>query len=258
MRLKLRIAYDGTPFEGWQSQPSGNTVQDILEAATEKIQGLRSTIHGSGRTDAGVHASGQVVSFSTGSAFPLERLCVALNSELPDDLAIRESACVESSFSARFPAIERTYVYALFARPARAPLLTRHAYHVWLPIDLQRVRMAAAALLGERDFRSFCGLLPEGGVTVREVRRLRVERREDLIRIEISATGFLHRMVRTIVGTLVDCGTGRRAPDEMPAVLAARDRRAAGHTAPPHGLYLAGVRYDGFDSYAEPPIFRWG
>lgn len=215
-------------------------------------------IASAGRTDAGVHASGQVVSFSTCSAFPLERLCVALNSELPHDLGIRESVCVDASFSARFSAIERTYVYAIFNWPQRAPLLTRHAYHVWLPIDLERVRTAAAALLGERDFRSFCGLLPEGGVTVRDVRRLRVERRENLIRIEISASGFLHRMVRTIVGTLVDCGTGRRAPDDMPAVLAARDRRLAGHTAPPQGLYLAGVRYDGYDSYAEPPIFRWG
>jgi tRNA pseudouridine38-40 synthase len=229
-----------------------------LEDVLARLLGEPVKVASAGRTDAGVHASGQVVSFSTGSAFPFERLSVALNSELPHDLAIRDSACVESSFSARFSAIERTYVYAIFARPARAPLLTRHAYHVWLPIDLQRVRTAAAALLGERDFRSFCGLLPEGGVTVRDVRRLSVERREDLIRIEISATGFLHRMVRTIVGTLVDCGTGRRAPDEMPAVLAARDRRAAGHTAPPHGLYLAGVRYDGFDSYGEPPIFRWG
>ncbi len=218
----------------------------------------RIKISAAGRTDAGVHACGQVVSFSTSRAFPFDRLCLALNSELPDDVGVRESATMNASFSARFSAKERTYVYAIFNRSQPDPLLSRHAYHVWLPIDLEPLHAAARELLGERDFRSFCGLLPEGGVTVRDVRRLAAQRRGNLIRIEITASGFLHRMVRTIVGTLVDCGTGRRTPSELPAILAARDRRAAGHTAPPNGLYLAGVRYDdGYDSYAEPPIFRW-
>ncbi len=216
-------------------------------------------ISAAGRTDAGVHASGQVVSFSTTRAFPFERLCLALNSELPGDVGIRECAVVAAPFSARFSAIERTYVYAIFNRSQPDPLLARHAYHVWLPIDLEPMHAAAGELLGERDFRSFCGLLPEGGITIRHVRRIGIEKRGELLRIEISAGGFLHRMVRTIVGTLVDCGTGRRTAGELPDILAARDRRTAGHTAPPNGLYLAGVRYeDGFDSYAEPPIFRWG
>jgi tRNA pseudouridine38-40 synthase len=216
-------------------------------------------VSAAGRTDAGVHACGQVVSFSTSRAFPFDRLCVALNSELPNEIGVREVAVMSSPFSARFSAIERTYVYAVFNRPQPAPLLARHAYHVWLPIDPEPLRAGAVELLGERDFRSFCGLLPESGVTIRDVRRLSVEKRGDLLRIEIAASGFLHRMVRTIVGTLIDCGTGRRRPEDLPAVLAARDRRAAGHTAPPNGLYLAGVRYDdGYDSYAEPAVFRWG
>jgi tRNA pseudouridine38-40 synthase len=209
-----------------------------------------------GRTDAGVHASGQVVSFSTAREFPFDRLSLALNSELPSDLAVREAAVVSDAFSARFSAVQRTYVYAVFNRPSPAPLLAHYAYHVWLPIDLQSAAAAAAQLVGEHDFRTFCGLLPENGVTIRDVRALKIERCGELVRVEITAGGFLHRMVRNIVGTLVDCGTGRRHPDELPAMLAARDRRAAGPTAPPNGLYLAGVRYqDGYDSYAEPPVF---
>ena len=116
------------------------------------------------------------------------------------------------------------------------------------------MREAAEFFLGERDFRSFCGMLPEGGVTVRTVRRIAVERAGDLIRVLLCADGFLHHMVRTIVGTLVECGWGKRAPNEIVTILEARDRTAAGHNAPPHGLYLAGVRYDDYDSFSEPPL----
>jgi tRNA pseudouridine38-40 synthase len=230
-----------------------------LEGALSRLLTEPIKIAAAGRTDAGAHASGQVVSFTTAARFPFERLSVALNSDLPKDVGVREAAVVDAPFSARFSALERTYVYAIFNRSAPAPLLARHAYHVWLPIDRARMAAAVPDLLGEHDFRSFCGLVPENGITVRTVRRLTIETRGELLRIEIAASGFLHRMVRTIVGTLVDCGTGRRGPSDVPAILAARDRRTAGHTAPPHGLYLAGVRYgDGYDSYAEPPIFRWG
>lgn len=215
-------------------------------------------IAGAGRTDSGVHACGQVVSFTTRRPFPFERLCIALNSELPKDIGVREVAIVPPPFSARFSALQRTYVYAIFNRREPSPLLARHAYHVWRPLDLEPMRAGARHLVGERDFRSFCGLLPEGGITIRTLRRIELERRGDLLRVEVAADGFLHRMVRTIVGTLVDCGAGLRDPNEIPAMLAARDRRTAGHTAAPHGLYLAGVTYEGgYDSYAEPPVFRW-
>jgi tRNA pseudouridine38-40 synthase len=257
--VRLTVEYDGTEFCGFQWQPAARTVAGALEAALSRLMAETIKVSAAGRTDAGVHACGQVVSFSTGRAFPFERLCVALNSELPNDVSVRESVVVSSSFSARFSAIERTYVYAILNRRQPAPLLARHAYHVWRPIDLEPVKVAATELLGERDFRSFCGLLPESGVTIRDLRRLAIEKRGELLRVELTASGFLHHMVRTIVGTLVDCGTGRRRADELPAILAARDRRQAGHTAPPNGLYLAGVRYeDGYDSYAEPPIFRGG
>lgn len=209
-----------------------------------------------GRTDTGVHASGQVVSFHTTRSFPFDRLTLALNSELPHDLTVRETAIVDDGFSARFSADERTYVYALLNRREPSALLRRYVYHVWSPLDLEAMRSAARRVIGEHDFRSFCGMLPEGGVTVRTVRRLELERRGDLIRVEIAADGFLHRMVRTIVGTLAECGAGRRDPASLTDVVAARSRASAGITAPPQGLYLAGVRYpDGFDSFSEPPVF---
>lgn len=230
------------------------TVAGVLEAALSEFFCEPVKVVCAGRTDSGVHATGQVASFSTGAAFPFERLTVALNSALPSDASVRDVAVADADFSARFSARERTYVYAILNRETPSALLAKRAYHIWRALDLQRMREAAQGLIGERDFRSFCGVLPEGGVTVRTVRKIVLERAGDLVRIEISADGFLHHMVRTIVGTLVECGWGRRTPGEIPAILAARERAAAGHNAPPHGLYLAGVRYDDYDSFKEPPI----
>ncbi len=228
----------------------------VLEAALAQLFGESTRVTGAGRTDRGVHATGQVVSFSTEKAFPFERLAVALNAVLPPDCSIRESALVEVDFSARFSARERTYTYVILNQPHRDALLARYAYRVTRSLDIAAMRAAAAHLVGEHDFRSFVRVLPET-VTTRRVARLEVDRREELVRISIAADGFLHRMVRTIVGTLIECGSGRRDPDAMPAILAARDRSAAGDTAPPQGLYFAGVRYaDGYDSLAEPPVLQ--
>ncbi|HEY1656330.1 MAG TPA: tRNA pseudouridine(38-40) synthase TruA [Candidatus Tumulicola sp.] len=257
--MRAAVEYDGTEFAGFQWQPGLRTVGGVLEAALKRLFGEPVKISAAGRTDAGVHATGQVISFSTERDFPFERLGVALAGCLPADVVVREVAPVAVDFSARFSAVERTYVYAICRRRQRMPLTLRRAYHVRRPLDVARIEAAAAALLGEHDFRSFCGVAPESGVTLRRVHRLCVASRGDFIRIEIAAGGFLHRMVRTIVGTLVECGTGRRNPGDLPAILAARDRRSAGHTAPAHGLYLAGVKYDdGYDSYSEPPLFGGG
>jgi len=257
--VRLTVEYDGSAFCGFQWQPLVRTVAGVLESALARLFDEPVKIAAAGRTDAGVHACGQVVSFTTARTFPFDRLDVALNGTLPGDIAVRDAAVTDDEFSARFGATERTYVYALLEDRLPSPLLARRAYRVWRLLDVDAMRAAAAPLCGEHDFRSFCGLLPGGGVTVRDVRRLEIERRGNLVRVEIAAGGFLHRMVRTIVGTLVECATGRRSPEEMQSVLNARDRRVAGHAAPPHGLYLAGVRYgDGYDSFAEPPLFRWG
>ncbi len=257
--VRLTVEYDGSAFSGFQWQPRLRTVADVLESTLTRLFEEPVKVAAAGRTDAGVHACGQVVSFTTARAFPFDRLDLALNAMLPGDVAVRDAAVVAGAFSARFSATERTYVYALLADRRPSPLLARRAYRVWRALDVAAMRDAAAPLRGEHDFRSFCASLPDGGVTVRNVRLLEIERRGDLVRVVIAADGFLHRMVRTIVGTLVECGSGRRLPGEMQSVLAARDRRLAGHTAPPHGLYLAGVRYgDEYDSFAEPPVFRWG
>lgn len=230
----------------------------MLESTLSEMFDEPVKLSAAGRTDTGVHASGQVVSFTTvRSSFPFDRLTLALNSALPKDLSVVQAAVMPPDFSARFSAVRRSYVYAIFNRGAASALYARWAYHVWLPIDIDAVGDAAARLLGRHDFRSFCATLPDNGNTVRTIEALTVRRFGDLIRVGVEADGFLHRMVRNVVGTLVECGTGRRDPATLPAVLASGERSAAGPTAPAHGLYLAGVRYrDGYDSYVEPPIFR--
>ncbi len=257
--LRLTVEYDGTAFSGFQWQPAARTVAGTLEAALSRLLREPVKVTGAGRTDAGVHATGQVVSLGSDRDFPWERLPLALNALLPEDLRIRRSEPVPAGFSARFSARERTYVYAVLDGAAPSALLARYAWQVRSPLDLGAMAAAAAMLVGEHDFRSFCASLPQpapGGAvsTVREVRRLTVERRGGLVRVEIAANAFLHRMVRTIVGTLAECGAGRRPPEDLSRILAARAREAAGLTAPACGLYLAGVRYeDGYDSFSEPP-----
>lgn len=249
------MEYDGTSFCGLQYQPSVRTVAGELERVLGELLGHPVKVTAAGRTDTGVHATGQVISFKTPAAFPFERLSIALNSRLPSDVGVRDVALVDEHFSARFSALERAYVYAIHNAREPSPLLGRFAFHAWRPIDLDLFLAGAQHLIGEHDFRSFCGTLPESGPTIRTVKVLTAQRRGDLIRVEIRADGFLHRMVRTIVGTLAECGYGRRDPREVPEILGARHRSAAGLTAPPQGLYLAGVRYkDGFDSFREPPV----
>jgi len=225
-----------------------------LQDALERLLREPVKITGAGRTDSGVHASGQVVSFATSCIFPVERLAVALNALLPRDCSVRDATAVDEGFSARFSARERVYVYAVLNGPVRHALTARFAWHVPRPIDVEVMRAAGACLLGEHDFRAFS--VPAAEPAVRNIRRLRIDRLGRLVRVEIAADGFLHHMVRVIVGTLVECGEGRRDPAQPAAVLASGDRSAAGITAPPQGLYLAGVGYpNGYDSYSEPPVF---
>lgn len=253
--IRAVVEYDGTSFSGFQFQPALRTVAGELEAVFSRLFDAPVKVTSAGRTDTGVHASGQVVSFRTGANFPFDRLALAANSALPPDLSVRESAIVSEDFSARFSALERTYVYAVLNRRERSPLSARYAHHVWSPLNVESMQIAAAHLIGEHDFRSFCGVLPESGPTLRTLRAVDIRRRGELIRIELRADGFLHRMARNIVGTLIECGIGQRDPNTMTEVLRACDRPAAGMTAPACGLYLAGVRYaDGFDSFREPPV----
>lgn len=246
---RLVVEYDGSAFHGLQFQPALRTVAGVLEPALSRLFHEPVKITAAGRTDAGVHATGQVISFDAERAFPIERLVLALNGGTPADLAIREAALVAAAFSARYDARERAYDYVILNRPFRTAVWRARAWHVTKHIDVERFRAAAEPLIGEHDFVTFCGEPPERGGTVREVRSIVLAQRGDLLRVTVRGNAFLHRMVRIMVGTLVSCATGYRDVAFARTALAARARGAAGPTAPAHGLYLAGVRYDDFDSY---------
>ena len=245
------VEYDGTAFCGLQFQPEVRTVAGELERALSLLFGEPVKISSAGRTDAGVHASGQVVSFRTERAFPDGRLGLALNGNLPLDVSVRRVDEVAEGFSARFDAVERTYEYRILNRTLPSARERRFSHHVHRPFDLDLARRAAADLLGEHDFVAFCGLLPAHGGTIRTVHAVGIDRVRDLITVRIAGRGFLHRMVRISVGTLIEIATGRRPPDDIPAILASKDRRRAGYTAPASGLCLVVVRYPDFDSEAS-------
>ncbi|HLN46688.1 MAG TPA: tRNA pseudouridine(38-40) synthase TruA [Magnetospirillaceae bacterium] len=243
--IALVVEYDGTLFHGFQRQTSLRTVAGELERALTTLCGQPVQIVGAGRTDAGVHASGQVVSFETSYEGPLERMPLALTGMLRGEgIAVLRAIGRAPGFSARYDARARTYKYLILNRLSPSPLRERRALFVRAVLDLGLMRAACAPLLGEHDFTSFCAELPERGRPIRTVERLGLERCEDLVELTVTADSFLHQMVRIIVGTLIDIGRGKRAGGAMEAILAARDRVAAGPTAPPHGLYLTHVRYD--------------
>ena len=245
---RLVVEYDGTAFHGLQYQPALRTIAGELEDALSRLFHAPVKIVAAGRTDAGVHATGQVVSFRAERTFPIERLALAINGSTPADLVVLDAAIVHDDFSARYDARRRSYEYIVQNGPPSA-LWRRRAWHVPRPIDEERFRAAAAPLVGEHDFVSYCGDPPPFGGTVRAIEAIDVTRRGSLLRVGVRGNGFLHHMVRIVVGTLVECATGYREVPFAGEALEARLRGVAGATAPAHGLYLAGVRYDGFDSY---------
>jgi tRNA pseudouridine38-40 synthase len=242
------VEYDGTNFCGLQFQPEVRTVAGELERALSVLFAGPVKISSAGRTDAGVHASGQVISFTNERAFPIRRLALALNGNLPRDVSVRYAGLAPDGFSARFDAEARTYEYRIINRPMPSAFERRFAHHVHRDADVELARAAAAHLIGTHDFVAFCGLAPERGGTIRTVHSIDIERSRDRIVLRIAGQGFLHRMVRRITGTLIEIATGRRSPDDIPRILASGDRKQAGYTAPPEGLCLVGVRYPGFDS----------
>lgn len=246
---RLVVEYDGSAFHGLQFQPELRTIAGTLETALSRIFAAPVKITAAGRTDAGVHATGQVVSFAAERAFPIERLVLAINGNLPSDLVIRAADLVDDGFSARFDARERVYDYLILNRGFPSALWRERAWFVTRPIDDARFLEAAKPLIGEHDFVTFCGEAPERGGTVREVRAIELARSSELLRVTVRGNAFLHHMVRVIVGTLVACATGYRDVAFAGRALEARDRTAAGPTAPAHGLYLAGVRYDDLETY---------
>jgi tRNA pseudouridine38-40 synthase len=249
--IRLVIAYDGTGFHGWQRQPNAPTVQACLEDAIAKITGSPVQVMGSGRTDAGVHAQNQVANFSTASPIPRANLVKALNDVLPPEVRIKEAQEVPHRFHARYDAVAKTYCYRILQAPVCSPFIWRFVCHH--PYPLERVRMAAAARLveGEHDFTSFAasGEEVEGAEEARSMvrtifrSRLLWRPRTSMLVYKVRGNGFLHHMVRNIVGTLMEVGRGRLAPQDVERILAARDRTLAGPTAPAQGLCLLKVEY---------------
>jgi len=245
MQLRLTIEYEGTAYQGWQVQPGGRTVQEVLERALATALREPVRVRGAGRTDAGVHACGQVAAVRlTRVPSDLERLRRSLNALTPDDVAVREITLVDDTFDPRRAACSRVYEYRILNTRAPSPFWRRWAWHVPDPLDARAMEAAARELVGEHDFAAFRGADSEAkGPTVRRVLESRIEVTPPLLIYRIEATGFLKHMVRNVVGTLLEVGRGERAPDAVREVLAARDRTRAGATAPAHGLALVAVRY---------------
>ncbi|MFQ5877776.1 MAG: tRNA pseudouridine(38-40) synthase TruA [Acidobacteriota bacterium] len=242
--LKLVLAYEGTRYSGWQVQPDRETIQGVLEEQLARMLGERVRLAGAGRTDAGVHARGQVASFVTASRIPPEGLRRGLNDRLPRDIRAIEASEAAPSFHARADARAKEYRYHMTPAPVLSPFDAAFTTQIRGPLDLDAMRRAARRFLGRHDFTSFCS------TGCRVVRRERivsiseVQARNDRIEYRVRADGFLQHMVRTLVGTLILVGRGRMAPEDVDAVLRARDRRAAGPCAPPQGLVLERVFYE--------------
>ncbi len=245
MRYKLLVEYEGTRYLGWQVQPHGPTIQGEMEAALRKLCGQEVRVAAAGRTDAGVHASGQVVSFVLERTWPTESLLRALNAVLPHDIAVTGAEQVADSFDPRRDATSRTYLYRIWNRRVPSPFWRRFSWHVFYPLDERAMQAAAATLVGEHDFASFQAAGCQAAHAVRRVVRSEVERQEDMILYRIEANAFVRHMVRNIVGTLVEVGRGQLEPQALAMILERRDRTHAGPTAPAHGLCLSAVRYSG-------------
>ncbi len=245
-RFRATLEYDGTDFAGWQLQRGARTVQGELERALEKITGAPVRPTAAGRTDAGVHATGQVVHFDAETRLSGIELRRALSGVLPPDVSVVELFDALPDFHARRDAAGKRYVYRILTRASPSPLRRRFAWHLRGPLDLEAMGRASRSFVGSHDFRAFRGTAggdPGPDDTRRRIERLDWERDGDELRLVAEGPGFLRYMVRNLVGTLVDVGAGRRSADSISEILASRDRARAGATAPPHGLCLERVRY---------------
>jgi tRNA pseudouridine38-40 synthase len=244
-RYRLTLEYDGTPFVGWQRQDNGRSVQAAIEAAVARFSGETVTAVAAGRTDAGVHARGQVIHLDLAKAWDAFRVSEALNHHLkPDPVAVLDCATVGDDFHARFSASERRYRYRIVNRRAPLALEATRAWLVNQPLDAAAMDAAAARLTGKHDFSTFRASLCQAASPVKTLSRLTVARDGDAVLIDAAAPSFLHHQVRNIVGTLLLAGLGKWTADDVSDALAARDRARGGETAPAHGLYLMEVRYD--------------
>ena len=242
-RIRLRVAYDGTAYCGWQVQPEVPTIEGELNQAISRLTKEEIIVIGASRTDAGVHAKGNVAVFDTESTIPADRFAYALNPLLPEDIVVVASDEVEADWHPRHCDTEKTYEYKILNSKFPDPMRRRDTYHVSFDLDLEKMREAAEYLKGEHDFKSFCNVHTQVEDTVRTIYDLEVEKEGELITIRVRGNGFLYNMVRILAGTLIGVGRGAIAPEQIPAILEAKDRQAAGMTAPPQGLRLVEIDY---------------
>lgn len=244
MNIKIVIEYDGADFYGWQRQPKLRTVQGEIVKCLSALAGHEILIDGSGRTDGGVHAYGQVATFQWTGKIPLDKLQYVMNHRLPKDIYITTLEEVDPDFHARFSAVGKCYTYKLYKSDRPSPLKRRHAYQVPLTIDVEAMKRAAKHLVGEHDFRSFMASGSFVTDTVRTIYRVDVEEQSDEIHLRFYGNGFLYNMVRILTGMLVDIGTGKKKDSQVPQIIEARDRTLVEHTAAAEGLYLTEVYYE--------------
>lgn len=242
-RVKLTIAYDGTNYCGWQIQPNGITIEEVINKALQKLTGEPILVIGASRTDSGVHAMGNVAVFDTETTIPPERIAMALNQRLPEDIVIIKSEEVALDFHPRYCDCSKTYEYHIIN--TRIPIPTKRLtnYFVSYNLNLDHMREAASYLVGEHDFVSFCNVRTDVENTVRAITALDIIEDGNEITIRITGNGFLYNMVRIIVGTLIRVGRGFYTPEKVKEILEAKDRKAAGVTAPAHGLMLMEINY---------------
>ena len=243
--IALKLMYNGTAYHGWQVQKNAVTVCETLQKALEKITGAPVHLTGCGRTDAGVHAERYIANFRTESRIPLERLPFAINTHTPEDIAVSEALEVADDFNAIGSCIQKEYVYQIYNSRIRDAFLEHRVCFYPQPLDFARLERAGRAFEGTHDFAAVRSVGTETRTTVRTVHWCRAERDGPLISIAVCADGFLYNMVRAIVGTMVYASYGKIEPEDIPALLATRDRRLTGPTMPPQGLYLNRVWYDG-------------
>jgi tRNA pseudouridine38-40 synthase len=245
-RVKLVVAYDGTNYQGWQIQKNGVTIEEVLDRALQNLTGEMIHVAGASRTDAGVHAMGNVAVFDTNVRMPGEKFSYALNQRLPEDIRIQHSCEVPMDFHPRYQNAVKTYEYRILNREFPLPAYRFNTHFTYRPLDEKRMQQAADYLLGEHDFKSFCAAGAQVKTTIRTIYEVKVIREGELITIRITGNGFLYNMVRIIAGTLMKVGQGEWEPECIPAILEAKDRMKAGPTAPAKGLTLLKISYPDF------------
>lgn len=243
-RVLLKIAYDGTNYNGWQIQNNGITIEEVVNKELRKILGEEVSIIGASRTDSGVHALGNIAVFDTGTKIPPEKISFALNQKLPEDIRVQKSMEVPLTFHPRKVKSIKTYEYKILNSRHDMPIGSNYTNFVYMPLDYKKMKRAARYFKGEHDFAAFCSAGGQAKTTVRKITSIDVIKEENIIRIIVSGNGFLYNMVRIVAGTLIKVGLGHYPPETIKEILASKDRTKSGPKAPAKGLTLVKIKYD--------------